>query len=147
MPLTNHGDPAQDDGMFKRRPAETLMAVFCAAAMAVLLFAASVTGCAHVDPGKFAQCMQDSGKGAAFINAVRKILDIESTESRTAVLEQLAISLTPAVVQCALEQIAASKGAGPVENQRAKRAREYLDSHGGPVSLSSPGIGPGPGGG
>ncbi|MES2339254.1 MAG: hypothetical protein V4537_14265 [Pseudomonadota bacterium] len=101
-----------------------LMMVFGSAMIA----AAPSGGCAHVSPADFVTCMQDEGRTAAFINAVEDILD---GDNRVHALEQLAIAVGPSALKCALEQIASKKGAGPAVDLRAKRAREYLDSHGG----------------
>lgn len=92
------------------------------------VFMAIPAACAHASPGAFVNCMEDSGKGAALINAVEAILD---SDNRVQVLESLAITVAPDVLKCVLEQIASAKAVGPTGNQRALRAREYLDSHGG----------------
>ncbi len=97
----------------------------------------SINGCAHADAGKFATCMKDSSAGAALINATNDILD---GDNRTQVLEQLAIVVGPEALKCALEQIASKLSAGPVGDTRSKRAREYLDSHGGRAGICPYGI-------
>jgi hypothetical protein len=88
--------------------------------------------CAHFSPSAAGQCLQDSGASAAAINAVNDILD---GDNRVAVLEQLAIVIGPDVLKCILQQITASKAATPAGSERARRAREYLDSHGGTAFL------------
>jgi hypothetical protein len=92
------------------------------------VFMAVPVNCAHVSPTAFVNCMKDSAAGAALINAVNNILD---GDNRTQVLEQLAIAIGPDVLACALQQIASTKATTPAGTERARRAREYLDAHGG----------------
>jgi len=89
---------------------------------------AAPIGCAHLSPSQFATCMKDSSAGAALINAVNDILD---GDNRTAVLEQLSIVVGEDVLKCVLQQISSAKSTTPTGNERAKRAKEFLDAHGG----------------
>jgi len=110
--------------------------IAAAFSLALMSAAMAVPACAHASPTAFVNCMADAGKGAAFINAVEGILD---GENRTQVLEHLAVVEGPAVLKCALEQVAAKKAAGgdAVGSEGARRAREYLDSHGGSASRAA----------
>lgn len=125
-----------------RHPEETPMrmraGIPAAFALALMSATMAVPACAHASPTTFVNCMAESGKGAALINAVNNVLD---GDNRVQVLEQLAIAVGPDVLKCVLEQVASAKSAGPGGNQRSLRAREYLDSHGGNATRSTTGSG------
>lgn len=118
----------------RTRSSPGLTAAFALALMSATM---AVPACAHASPERFATCMQDSGKGAALINAVNGVLD---GDNRVQTLEQLAIAVGPDVLRCVLEQVAAKRSAGgdSVGTERARRAREYLDSHGGSAARAAP---------
>lgn len=85
----------------------------------------SASGCAHVNPGGFVSCMADKKDEAPAMALVEALLDKNALDALDA-----AFKLAPDAIRCLLDKAASVVGAGPVENVRARRAREFLDSHG-----------------
>lgn len=100
------------------------------AALALFLLSAAMAlpvSCAHVPtPGQFISCMADQKDEALLATAIEQIL---SGDGYGPALDAL-YAVAPDVVKCLLQREGAKKGAGPADELRARRAREYLESHG-----------------
>lgn len=115
----------------------TRAAAFFAALTIACLAIGFAPSCAHFNsPSEFAACMENPKDGAA----AQALLDAALDRDDVAAIDA-AIRLAPDVIKCLLKRTAAAKGAGPVEQTRSKRARDYLDSHGLAMAPPAPTMG------
>lgn len=115
----------------------TLLVAFPVGIWGAGLVAAGVltaSGCAHTNsPSGFVSCMKDAKDEAPAMALLDALLDQNAMDALEA-----AFKLAPDAIRCLLTKQASVVGAGPVENVRARRAREFLDSHGLSLNLSNP---------